>query len=347
MKTPEQLGCTTGRMTDVVQLDSHQRPHQEGVFNNQQLFSTWRAEETLPEHFNPYDVSLPGVPTIKFEGTVKMGKVPVEWSFETQEHLVDSPGVIFPFFSGFGGIKMSSGPFGNAMAQLEMGTLTLEPIRRDDRSYQERLFNPHKIHIEAMEAALEGLEFETGIKISDNQAGTKVAPIGHSMGGESALRFAEANNKKALAVILFATIGFGSPNVLSILSKIPTGIKPALTEEIVPFFNLPEVPKDLKAAAKALGYFIINPARTVGETGSCLTSRQSERSRRLHNAGVPVIYGQPVYDLLVQGIDGARSAVSTVSEIPRAGHMVVQAKPGRAAFWVRSVLQTTAFAEAA
>jgi pimeloyl-ACP methyl ester carboxylesterase len=315
--------------------------------SNQQLSETWRAVEMPLEHFNPYDVSLPGVPTIKFEGTEKLGKVPVEWSFETQEHLVDNPDVIFPFFSGFGGIKMSSGPFGNAMAQLEMGTLTLETIRRDDRSCRERLFNPHKIHIEAMEAAIEGLEAETGIKISDNPGGTKVAPIGHSMGGESALRFAEANNKKAIAVILFATIGFGSPNVLSIISKIPAGIKPAVTEEILPFINLPEVPKDLKTTAKALGYFAINPARTIGEAGSCLTSRQSERSRRLHLAGIPVIYGQPVYDLLVQGIDGARCAVSTVSEIPRAGHMVVQAKPGRAAYWVRSVLQTTAFAEAA
>lgn len=318
-----------------------------GDRSNQQLSDAWRAVEMPPEHFNPYDVSLPGVPTIKFEGTVKLGKVPVEWSFETQEHLVDNPDVIFPFFSGYGGIKMSSGPFGHAMAELEMGTLSLEPIRRDDRSCRERFFNPHKIHIEAMEAALEGLEAETGIKLSGEPSGTKVAPIGHSMGGESALRFAEANNKKALAVILFATIGFGSPNVLSILSKIPTGIIPAVTEEMIPFFNLPDVPKDLQAAAKALGYFVINPARSIGEAGSCLTSKQSKRSKRLREDGVPVIYGQPVYDLLVQGIDGARSVVSTVSEIPRAGHMLIQAKPGRAAHWVKSVLQTTELAKVA
>lgn len=317
------------------------------ICSDQQAFGTWQAEEMPPEHFNPYDVELPGVPTVKFQGAVKLGKVPVDWAFETQKHLLDSPDVIFPFFPGLGGIKMSSGPFSNAMAQLEMGTLTIESVRKDDRSYHERFFNPHKIHIEAMEAALEGLEYETGIKISDDPDKTKAAPVGHSMGGESALRFAEAHHSKTLAVILFATIGFGSPKVLSIASKIPKGLKPAITEEMLPFFNLPEVPKDIGAAAKAIGYFVLNPARTIGEVGSCLTSKQSERSKRLHNLGTPVIYGQPVYDLLVQGLDGAKSAVSTVSEIPRSGHMIIQAKPGRAAYWVKSVLQTTELAEAA
>lgn len=307
----------------------------------------WRAIEMPPEHFNPYDIELPDVPTVKFQGTVSIGDSPIDWSFETQEHLVDNPREIFPIFSGFGAIKDSSSPFANAMAQLEMGTLTIEQVRKDGRSFRERLFDPHKIQIEAMGVALESLQFETGIQISNEPDGTKLVPIGHSMGGEPALRYAEEHHKAILSVILFATIGFGSPNVLTILSKIPRGIVPAIKEELLPFLRCSEVPKELRVVAKALGYFGVNPVRTIGEAGSCLTSKQGERSSNLRNSGIPIIYGQPVYDLLVQGIEGAKDSVSTVGEIPRSGHMILQAKPGRAAHWVKSVLNTTEFAEAA
>ncbi len=307
----------------------------------------WRAIEMPPEHFNPYDIALPDVPTVKFQGTVRVGNSPLDWSFETQEHLVDNPHEIFPVFSGFGAIKDSSSPFANAMAQLEMGTLIIEQVRKDGRSIRERLFDPHKIQIEAMGIALDALQHETGIKISANPKGTKLVPIGHSMGGEPALRYAEEHHEATSAVILFATIGFGSPNVLRILSKVPRGIVPAIKEEFVPFLKCPEVPKEFRVATKALGYFAINPVRTVGEAGSCLTSKQGDRSTNLRNIGIPIIYGQPVYDLLVQGIEGAKDFVSTVSEIPRSGHMILQAKPSRAAHWVMSVMNTTEFAEAA
>lgn len=305
------------------------------------------AKMMPPEQFNPYDCELPDVETLQFKGSVRLGTSRVNWIFETQERQLDEPDNIFPFYSGFGGVQFSSAPFRNALAQLGMGTLTLEPIRKCDRSIRERLFDPHKIHYEAMQSALEGLKVETGIVPSEEATGTKLVIMGHSMGGEPAVRHATNKTNETAAVILFATIGFGSPSVSSIARKIPGGIIPAITEEVVPFIQIPEVPKNINSLSRAVGYFMLNPMRTFGEIGSCLTSDLQNECSDLHNNGVDVVYAQPVYDLLVQGFDGAANAVSTVSRIERAGHMLIQAKPARAAHFVLGALQTTKLADVA
>lgn len=320
-----------------------------GVDGTQGSPETRRAVEMPPDHFNPYDVELPGVETIKIHGTAQLGQIPVQWMFESQEAQLDNPRLIFPFFSGFGGIKLSSEPFSNAMAQLGMGVLTIESLRKDDRSNCERLFDPHAIQLEAMDAALECLADETGIRPSLQPGGTKIVPIGHSMGGEPAISFSEQHLSQTYMTIMLATIGYGSPDIPTIARNLtrPRKVLAAVTEEFTPFLRIPEVPKNLAAVGKALGYFVVNPLRTVGEVGSCLTSDLTERSQRLHEKGVPVVYGQPIYDVLVQGLEGARSAVTVVSEIDRAGHMFVQAKPNRAAHWVLSALNTPVLADAA
>ncbi len=309
----------------------------------------WRAIEMPPDHFNPYDVELPGIETVKIHGRARLGSISVEWMFESRAENLEKPPLIFPFFSGFGGIQFSSEPFSNAMAQLDMGTLTIEPIRKDDRSACERLFDPHAIQLEAMDIALEGLADATGIRLSSDVDGTKAVPLGHSMGGEPVIAFAEEHLKETYLAIMLATIGYGSPDVRSIAKNLtrPRKVVAAITEEFAPFLRIPEVPKNVQSLGKAAGYFILNPLRTVGEIGSCLTSDLTQRSQTLDENGVPVVYGQPVYDVLVQGLEGARNAVTVVSEIDRAGHLFVQAKPNRAAYWVHSAINTPVLADVA
>lgn len=309
--------------------------------------TTWQATEMLSQAhggpFNPYDVAVPDIAINRIHGSVEViaGR-PTDYSF-THDETGDFD-TIFPFFSGFGGVQLSSGPFAGCMARLGMPTVTVESAREDDRSLWERLTNPHALQVEIMEAVLEDLQAQTGIDISPT--GTITIPVGHSMGGEPALRYAERNHRTTGAVVLLATIGFGSPNLLKIAQKVPLGTPTAIREEVIPFIRSDEVDLSLGGAYKAVRYHFANPARTVGEIGSCLTSRQTERVHCLRELGIPTVYGQPVYDLLVQGIDGARSAVDVVGEIERAGHMFVQAKPGRASHWVLDAVNTIELAKA-
>lgn len=295
----------------------------------------------------PFDVPHAEMPTWQLQGTTELGRLTVEYTFETldpeqpQKHL-------FTVFSGFGGIKLSSGPFSHAMALQGNSTLTIESLRKDDRSVVERLTNPHKLQIEAMSAAVEDLCNQTGMIIGAGYDETKLVPLGHSMGGEPALRFAEQEHTHTAAVLLLATIGFGSPNIPTLATKVPAGIVPGLREEVLPFLAQKDVPKTAAAVAKAFGYFALNPARTAGEALSCLTSDQKERAWRLcHELGVAVIYGQPVFDVLVQGLDGAKDVVSSSGEIERAGHMFMQAKPARCAQWVSDAMNAMGFADKA
>lgn len=304
---------------------------------------TWRAQEMASHErggpFNPYDVAVPDIVTISVHGQVEVipGE-PTDYTLEYPEG--DQLDRIFPLFPGFGGVKLSSGPFSNAMARLGMPTVTVEPVRSDDRSNWERLTNPHAVHVETMEAALDDLKKTIGFELSSATDGPKAIPLAHSMGGEAALRYAERNHTTTEAVILLATIGFGSPNVGKIIRKVPVGTPTAIREEVIPFLQNGELELSVSGARKAIRYYFRNPLRTVGEVVSCLTSDQSERAHRLRNLGIPTAYGQPVYDLLVQGADGARNDVTVVGEIDRAGHMFVQAKPGRAAHWVRGALNS-------
>ena len=293
--------------------------------------------------FNPYDVAVPNVPTTQIHGSVELVPGhPTEYTFEHADD--DQLETIYPFFPGFGGVKLSSGPFASAMARLGMGSLIMESPREDDRSNRERSTDPHKLQIETMEAVIEDLSAKLGLDISPGA--TQTVPVAHSMGGEPALRYAEKNHRTTRAVILLATIGFGSPNVLKMMRKVPMGMPIAIREEIIPFALNDELDLSLSGARKAIRYYFANPVRTIGEIGSCLTSRQSNRAHRLRDLGIPTIYGQPVYDVLVQGADGAQSSVDVVGEIDRAGHMFVQAKPGRAAHWVQDALNTVELAKA-
>lgn len=302
---------------------------------------TWRAAEMATHAdggpFNPYDVALPDIVTEKIHGQVEV--VPGEPTDYTFEYQPDDPlDRIYPLSPGFGGVKLSSGPFSNAMARLGMASLTFEPVRTDDRSIRERLTNPHAIHVQTLEAVVDDLQHTMGFELSTGRDGPKAIIVAHSMGGEPALRYAEIRHKTTEAVILLATIGFGSPNVRKIIQKVPLGAPSSIREEIIPFLGSDELDLSFAGARKALGYYVANLPRTIGEIGSCLTSRQLKRVHRLRALGVATVYGQPVFDLLVQGADGARDAVDIVGDIERAGHMFVQAKPGRAAHWVRGAV---------
>lgn len=315
---------------------------------NQQIL--WDAYE-MEHHtngglFNPYDIELPNIETKKIHGQIEIvpGR-PTDWTYETAVNengeIDTNPPRVYGLFSGFGGIKASSGPFSNAMAKSGMDLLTVEPIRADDRSCKERLFDPHAIYMEAVSGALDQLKEETGISPNRRKNGTKLITIGHSMGGEPALRYAEEHHKVTEAVVLIATIGFGSPNIKEIFKKLPSGIIPSITEEFIPFFKSDEMEISICALKKAIGYFASNPMRTIGEVGSCLTSDQNERVHRLReNHNIPTVYAQPVFDILVQGIEGARRSVDVVGNMERSGHMVIQAKPARAAKWISSALNT-------
>lgn len=304
-----------------------------------------RAQD-ITDHHNPFDIELPEIDTIKIHGNVTLPKgEETDYTLEfAEESDLDS---VFLLFSGFGGIKMSSSPFSNAMARLHMPLIHFEPIRRDNRLNKERLLNPHKIHIETMEEVLGDIEDNIGIKFGKGVDESRIGVIGHSMGGEPAIRFAEEHPEVTEEVILIATIGFGSPNILEIAKKLPGGIVPSVKEELVPFFKSDEIDLSLSGAIKAIRYFTDNLPRTTGEVGSCLTSDQEDRVHNLRANGIPTIYGQPVYDLLVQGAEGASRSVDMVGTIKRAGHMVLQAKSGRAAWWVKSALTASQIANPA
>lgn len=308
---------------------------------------SWQAAEMFSHThggpFNPYDVAVPDVAITPVHGSVEViPNRPTEYTFMHAES--DGFDTIYPFFSGFGGVKLSSDPFAACMARLNMPTVVVESAREDDRTIRERLTNPHVLQVEIMEAVLEDLQAQTGIDISPGA--TRTIPIGHSMGGEPALRYAERNPATTGAVVLLATIGFGSPSLLKMARKVPSGTPTAIREEVIPFIRSDEVDLSLSGARKAIRYYFANPARTLGEIGSCLTSQQAQRAHHLRELGIPTVYGQPVYDLLVQGIDGARLATDVVGEIERAGHMFVQAKPGRAAHWVLDAVNTVELAKA-
>ncbi len=312
----------------------------------------WSAEE-MPHHtdggpFNPYDVDLPGIETMQLHGQVEVVPGhPTDYTIETTTKEIDRLGLIF---SGFGGIKASSENFSNALAQLDLPNLYWEPVRKDDRSNYERLFSPHKVQVEVVEAILKDLDERDDVILSSNASLTAIC---HSMGGEPGMQFALSNSDRVNAVILIATIGFGSPNILTLPYSVAKGAIPGIKEELIPFLATQEIDLSLSGlknfyekSKRFISYFGDNVPRTFGEIGSCLSSDQENAAHTLRESGVRVVYGQPVFDVLVQGAKQARKCVDVVGEIERAGHMLVQAKPGRGAHWTIGALSTIEFSKA-
>ncbi len=275
------------------------------------------------------------VPTYTFSGTEKFGKTVCEWQFVVDQSLPTDQMMIE--FSGFGGVQFSSIPYAEAVAQRGIGTLTIESIRDDGSSASERLWTPHHVQVEAMHHAITIVEKRTGIG-PGTEHNTRLLVQGHSMGGETATSFCEDRTKECDALILFATIGFGSPSILSLLKNVPQDIIPGITEELIPFLSLPNVRTSATNALKVVRYFVIDPLRTSGEVISCLTSDLRHRVTELRDAGLPVIYVQPEFDALVQGGEEAERWVDLMVVMEGAGHIVLQAKPHKAAHFVLNAL---------
>lgn len=312
-----------------------------------------RVAEEMPHHtdggpFNPYDVELPGIETQQYHGSVEVVPgFPTEYTLETTSDTINELGLIF---SGFGGIKSSSENFSNALAQLGLPNVYWEPVRKDDRSNYERLFSPHKVQVEVVEAILKDLDERDDVILSNNASLTAIC---HSMGGEPGMQFSLSNSDRVNAVILIATIGFGSPNIFTLPYSVAKGAIPGIKEELIPFLSTQEIDLSLSGLKKIyekgkrfISYFGDNVPRTFGEIGSCLSSDQENAAHTLRESGVRVVYGQPVFDVLVQGAKQARKCVDVVGEIERAGHMLVQAKPGRGAHWTIGALSTIGFSKA-
>lgn len=292
--------------------------------------------ESPPRELEPFDdVPVHEVPTYTFSGTEKFGKAVCQWQFVVEQTLPANQMLIE--FSGFGGVQFSSIPYAEAVAQRGPGTLTIESIRDDGSSASERLWTPHDVQVEAMHHALQVVEKEVGIGPSTKHK-TGMIVQGQSMGGETATSFCEDRTDECDALVLFATIGFGSPSISSLIKNVPKDIIPGITEELIPFLSLPNVKTSATNALKVVRYFVIDPLRTGGEIVSCLTSDLRHRVTELRDAGLPVMYVQPEFDALVQGGEEAERWVDLMLVMEGAGHIVLQAKPHKAAHFVLNAL---------
>ena len=292
--------------------------------------------ESPPRELERFDdVPVHETPTYTFSGKESFGKSICEWQFVIDQTLPASQMLID--FSGFGGVQFSSIPYAEAIAQRGIGALTIESIRDDDSSASERLWTPHEVQVEAMHYAVEVVQHELGIGPSSEHK-TRMLVQGHSMGGETATSFCEDRTKDCDALILFATIGFGSPTITSLIKNVPQDIIPGITEELIPFLSLPNVKTSATNAIKVVRYFVTDPIRTSGEIVSCLTSNLRHRITNLRDDGLPVVYIQPEFDALVQGGKEAERWVDLMLVMEGAGHIVLQAKPHKAAHFVLNAL---------
>jgi hypothetical protein len=263
-------------------------------------------------------------------GTALVDGEPVQHTTEfPEEGDLVYPGIVH-IVNGFGGYKATSRWLRYYLAELGFITSSSTPLRVSDGMSLDDLRDSQALHAKSHEviqrAVVENDELAHAPN-SDLIDTSRKLWLPHSMGGLSVARFVDETQDKADGIVNLMAVGFGSPSLWQVLTKVPSKIPAGITKELAPYLRSDYLDVDIVNLVKIASYYGRNPLRTIGEAYSCLTEDVREKTDRIRQNGIKVGYLAAKYDCLVPADDSIANYVDDYRVLINAGHLAPQLKP--------------------
>lgn len=300
--TPE---ASQGRhgLGKVIQLF----PHREGGVSILKGFaSDPETEEKIPQIVPtaPETYAPPEEGTVHtLAGSVEVPGVeePVDYRLFIGAALTDPR--LRLFANGFGGILASSEPYGEWVGAHGGVMLAVEPARKN-KSRSRALTDPHAMHADVYEAAIEhattSKEFQDLPNNGLVDTGNLLVDM-HSMGEKSGGRFIRRHRNSVRQATHIQTVGLEGRVGIGFVGR----VLPALLGDIGPAIlkgDLDHLGHKLEVGATALRYFATNGWQTVGEAVSCMLADELEHVIELKESGIKQVGIFSDEDDLIHGV---------------------------------------------
>lgn len=262
------------------------------------------------------------------QGRVIVENKSIDWTLEIPEGQLAYGGVAH-FISGYGGIKHTSGASRHALAERGIATLTSEPALGGFLPTFSDLQDPQLLHTKTQVAIAANLrerqkEIAQSVPNGNNIDIDMKLLLPHSMGGASAVGYAENEPGAVDMIINLATIGRGAPTLHDIAKISPSDLYNSLRHEVIPVLRQNNIQMNVSNLYQIIHYYA--RIRAVLEAHSCLSLDLRERQTKLRDNSIAIRDIDFEHDIIVP-TPAWRADVM----MPDAGHLAPLCKAPRVA----------------